>query len=183
LGAAGYYQNGPEMGIKVCSEGKSSESDQMLKQLRGIQRDRFQDQVKRLQKGELKYSEHIQWFRVKERFNPMGVKMIGAFCDEYKDTDTFDSQKFIAGFQIIPNKIPGFGPIKFDEVKVSMRVPVPLEEKIRNGQLPGLDTFLPEATGNLGGFSDACHSLTAATTLAIGKEEALIMEMEKILNG
>jgi len=183
LGAAGYYRDGPEMGIKVCLEGKSSESDQMLKQLRGIQRDRFQDQVKRLQKGELKYSEHIQWFRVKERFNPMGVKMIGAFCDEYKDTDTFDSHKFIAGFQIIPNKIPGFGPIKFDEVKVSMRVPVPLEEKIRNGQLPGLDTFLPEATGNLGGFSDACHSLTAATTLAIGKEEALIMEMEKILNG
>ena len=38
-------------------------------------------------------------------------------------------------------------------------------------------------TNKLGGFSDACHSLTAATTVAIGKEEALIDEMEKILEG
>jgi hypothetical protein len=46
----------------------------------------------------------------------------------------------------------------------------------------GLNILLPEATNKLGGFSDACHSLTAATTVAIGKEEALIQEMEYILN-
>jgi hypothetical protein len=45
----------------------------------------------------------------------------------------------------------------------------------------GLNILLPEATNKLGGFSDACHSLTAATTVAIGKEAALIQEMEKIL--
>ena len=39
----------------------------------------------------------------------------------------------------------------------------------------------PEATARLGGFSDACHSLTAATTVAVGKEEALINGMESIL--
>ena len=44
----------------------------------------------------------------------------------------------------------------------------------------GLNILLPEATNRLGGFSDACHSLTAATTVAIGKEEKLIEEMEKI---
>ena len=44
-----------------------------------------------------------------------------------------------------------------------------------------LNILLPDATNKLGGFSDACHSLTAATTVAIGKEEALIEEMEKIL--
>jgi hypothetical protein len=47
----------------------------------------------------------------------------------------------------------------------------------------GLNILLPEATGRLGGFSDACHSLTAATTVAIGREGQLIEEMEKILNG
>jgi hypothetical protein len=41
--------------------------------------------------------------------------------------------------------------------------------------------MLPEATDKLGGFSDACHSLTAATTVAIGKEEKLIEEMEHII--
>jgi hypothetical protein len=44
-----------------------------------------------------------------------------------------------------------------------------------------LDILLPEATNRLGGFSDACHSLTAATTVAVGKEEQLIDEMESIL--
>ncbi len=181
LGAAGYYQGGPETGIKVCLEGQSPESDQMLKQLRKTQTKIFQDQIQRIQQGELNTSKHVQWFQVHERFDPMGVKMIGAFCDEFKDTDAFDPQKYIAGFQVIPNKIPGFGTITFNEVKVSMRAPNIVEEEIRAGRKPGLDTFLPEATGNLGGFSDACHSLTAATTLAIGKEEALITEMEKIL--
>ena len=111
----------------------------------------------------------------------MGVKMIGAFCDAYKDTDAFDPKKYIAGFQIIPNKIPGFGPITFNEVKISMRVSAYMQEEIRSKKALGLDTFLPEATENLDGFSDACHSLTAATTLSIGKETALIEEMEKIL--
>ncbi|MFC1877289.1 DHH family phosphoesterase [Thermodesulfobacteriota bacterium] len=181
LGAAGYYQDGPDMGIQVCLEGKTPESDQMLEQLRDIQTRIFKDQIKRIRQGEIKQTKHIQWFHVQERFNPMGVKMIGAFCDMYKETKGFDPKKYIAGFQVIPNKIPGFGPITFDEVKISMRAPVFVEEEIRAGRMPGLDTFLPEATGNLGGFSDACHSLTAATTLAIGKEEALIAEIEKIL--
>ena len=35
LGAAGYYQSGPEMGIKVCLEGASAESDRMLDRLPG----------------------------------------------------------------------------------------------------------------------------------------------------
>jgi len=181
LGAAGYYQNGPDMGIKVCLEGITNESDQMLKKLRNIQTGIFKDQIKKIRQGKIEHTEHIQWFHVQECFDPMGVKMIGVFCDMYKETEGFDPQKYIAGFQVIPNKIPGFGPITFDEVKISMRAPVFVEEEIRAGRMPGLDTFLPEATGNLGGFSDACHSLTAATTLAIGKEKALIKEMEKIL--
>jgi len=181
LGAAGYYQNGPDMGIKVCLEGTSLESDQMLKDLRDIQNKIFEDQIQKIRRGQIEHTDHIQWFHVQERFNPMGVKMIGAFCDAYKETEGFDPNKYIAGFQVIPNKIPGFGSITFDEVKVSMRAPVKVEEEIRAGRMPGLDTFLPEATGKLGGFSDACHSLTAATTLAIGKEAALIQEMEKIL--
>jgi hypothetical protein len=88
----------------------------------------------------------------------------------------------VAGFQIIPNEIPGFGPIEFNEVKISMRVSAQIEAEIRANKKMGLNILLPEATNKLGGFSDACHSLTAATTVAIGKEEALIEEMEKILS-
>jgi hypothetical protein len=44
-----------------------------------------------------------------------------------------------------------------------------------------MDTFFPQATNRLGGFSDGCHSLAAATTLGRGKEVALIQTMESLL--
>jgi hypothetical protein len=113
----------------------------------------------------------------------MGVKMIGAFCDAIRETDLIDPSKYLAGFQVIPDEIPGFGDISFNEVKISMRVSPTLEARIRAGKAMGLDVILPEATSRLGGFSDACHSLTAATTVGIGKEQALIAEMESITQG
>jgi len=64
-----------------------------------------------------------------------------------------------------------------------MRVPNELEKKIIQENAAALNTFLPEATRRLDGFSDACHRLSAATTVAIGKEVQLIEEMEKILGG
>jgi hypothetical protein len=183
LGGVGYYQNGPDMGIKVCLEGVSPESDRGVEELKAIRTKIFDDEIARLKSGELNKAPHIQWFHVEKRFYPMGVKMIGAFCDAIKDTNLIDPQKYLAGFQVIPDEIPGFDAIAFNEVKISMRAAHDLEEKIRAGKAMGLNTFLPEATTKLGGFSDACHSLTAATTVAIGKEEKLIEEMEKILNG
>ena len=181
LGAAGYYKTGPEMGIQVCLEGIGPESDRMLKELKTIQNQAFADQVDRLKNGELIETDHVQWFQVGSRFSPMGVKMIGAFCEIYKDSEIFKPNKYIAGFQTIPNEVPGFGRVSMNQVKISMRVTKQLRDEIRSGKAPGLDTFLPEATARLGGFSDGCHSLNAATTIAAGNEEKLITEMEKIL--
>jgi single-stranded-DNA-specific exonuclease len=181
LGGVGYYQNGPDMGVKVCLDGFSPESDRMVDELKTIRTKVFNQEILKLQSGELKQTSHIQWFNVQKRFFPMGVKMIGAFCDAIKDTDLIDPYKYLAGFQIIPDEIPGFGEIEFNEVKVSMRVSRYLEGEIRSARAMGLNILLPEATDRLGGFSDACHSLTAATTVAIGKEEKLIEEMEKII--
>ena len=182
LGAAGFYQNGPDMGIQVCLEGTTPESDRMLEKLKSVQTKVFEEEIGRIKKGALKKTPHIQWFHVENRFEPMGVKMIGVFCDTIKNTDFIDPELYLAGFQIIPNKIPGFGPIQFNDVKISMRVSARMEDEIRAGKTLGLDILLPEATNKLGGFSDACHTLTAATTVAIGKEKQLINEMEYILN-
>ncbi len=181
LGAAGYYQKGPDMGIKVCLEGATSESDQMLEKLQAIQHKAFEKEISKIQSDGLKKTVNIQWFHVENRFVPMGVKMIGVFCDAIKNSEVVDKHRYVAGFQIIPNEIPGFGPMEFNEVKISMRVSAQIEAEIRANKKMGLNILLPEATNKLGGFSDACHSLTAATTVAIGKEEQLIEEMEKIL--
>jgi hypothetical protein len=183
LGGVGYYHNGPDMGVKVCLEGVSPESDKMVEELKATRKKIFDDEIARLQSGGWKQASHIQWFHVENRFFPMGVKMIGAFCDAIRETELIDPNKYLAGFQIIPDEIPGFGAIKFNEVKISMRVSPYMEGEIRAKKIMGLDILLPEATNRLGGFSDACHSLTAATTVAIGKEERLIEEMEKIIQG
>lgn len=183
LGGVGYYQGGPDMGVRVCLEGVSPELDRMAEELKAVRTKIFEDEITRLKSGEMRQSPHIQWFNVGKRFFPMGVKMIGAFCDVIRFTDLIDPNKYLAGFQVIPDEIPGFGEIKFNEVKISMRASPVMEEEIRAGRAMGLNTFLPEATGRLGGFSDACHTLTAATTVAIGREEPLISEMEKILKG
>jgi single-stranded-DNA-specific exonuclease len=183
LGGVGYYQGGPEMGVKVCTAGATAETDTMVKDLKAIRTRVFEAEMEVLKSGGLKKTENVQWFHVGERFFPMGVKMIGAFCDAIKDGALVDHQKYLAGFQIIPDEIPGFGSLAFNEVKVSMRVAAEMEADIRAGRRMGLNILLPEATSRLGGFSDACHSLTAATTIAIGKEEQLILEMEKILKG
>ncbi len=181
LGGVGYHQNGPVMGIKVCLEGVSPESDRKVEELKAIRTKKFNEEISKLKSGDIKQTPHIQWFHVEKRFFPMGVKMIGAFCDAIRETDLIDPKKYIAGFQVVPDEIPGFGLIKFNQVKISMRVSPYMEGEIRAGKAIGLNIFLPEATNKLGGFSDACHSLTAATTVAIGKEEKLIDEMEKIL--
>ncbi len=95
--------------------------------------------------------------------------------------DFLDETKYLAGFQTVSNEVPGFGKIDFNSTKISMRVSDFLKEKIRGGNYPGLSSFLPQATLNIGGFADACHGLSAATTVKIGQEEVLINEIEKEL--
>jgi hypothetical protein len=183
LGGVGYYQGGPDMGVRVCLEGISPESDRMVEELKAIRTRIFDEEIARLKAGSMQQAPHIQWFHVQKRLFPMGVKMIGALCDAIRVTDLIDPDKYLTGFQVIPDEIPGFGAIHFNEVKVSMRVSPRMEGEIRAKRAMGLNILLPEATSRLGGFSDACHSLTAAVTVAIGKEEQLIQEMENIIEG
>lgn len=180
LGGVGYYSDGPSRGIDICQSGLDSENVECMISLQNKKEDIFSSEIENLQRN-IQITDHIQWFNVEDRFNPMGVKMIGVFCTHIKDMEFLDKSKYIAGFQNVPDMVPGFGTINFNSTKISMRVSRNLTDKIRSGQIPGLNSFLPEATENLGGFSDACHGLSAATTVKIGQEEQLIKEMEKIL--
>lgn len=183
LGGVGYYRDGPDVAVGVCLEGASPESDRMVEEFKAVRTRLFDREIAGLRAGAWRQSPRIQWFHVDTRFFPMGVKMIGAFCDAIRVTGLIDPGKCIAGFQTIPDEIPAFGEIMVDQVKVSMRVSPFMEGEIRAGRAMGLDTLLPEATSRVGGFSDACHTLTAATTVPVGSEETLIDEMESILDG
>ena len=180
VGGVGYYQNGTDTGIEICRNGVNSKTAEYAKDLKKKQDAIFSREIEHIESN-LITTEHLQWFDVKDRFQPMGVKMIGVFCTLIKDMDFLDHTKYLAGFQRVPDEVPGFGRIEFDASKISMRVSGYLTEKIRSGQKPGLYDFLPEATAGIGGFSDACHRLSAATTVKVGQEDLLIEEMEKVL--
>jgi single-stranded-DNA-specific exonuclease len=181
LGAVGYYRGGPDLGLKVCLEGRSEAADRAHEELSRLRTEHFRREADTLEREGIRRSGHIQWFDLKNRFDPMGVKMVGIFCDHLKGRPFIRQDQYIAGFQALPAIVPGIGDIGGGEVKVSMRVPEPLAEKIRAGKAIGLSDLLPPATETLGGFSDACHSLSAATTISAGLEEQLIAAMEEIL--
>lgn len=183
LGAAGYAMGGPDLGVKTILAGPSAEYEEKLTQLETLKRQRFQVVLEKLEAGALKQGKHVQWFSVGDAFAPMGVKIIGEFCMEIRDLPFVDPDKYIAGFQDQPSEIPGLGKFDWDLVKVSMRVPSPLEEKIVAGEMPGLAWLLPEAAMRVGGTIDACHDYAAASLIPRGKEEELVRIMDELVEG
>ncbi|MFH2113990.1 MAG: hypothetical protein ABIJ86_05735 [Spirochaetota bacterium] len=181
LGGVGYYDKGTDRGIEVCQSGLAPSLSGYVADLMATKTRIFTQEIQNL-RTHIHTTAHLQWFDVQDRFRPMGIKMVGVFCTEIKDMDFMDHDKYLAGFQHIPDEVPGFGSIPFNATKISMRVSEVLTQRIRAGALPGLDRILPEATEHLGGFSDACHGLSAATTVKIGQEQSLIEEIETVLS-
>lgn len=181
IGGAGFYGGGPELGIRLLLGRMKAEDEEKISYLTGLKDEKFAAELERIKNGEFLETEHIVWFDVKDRFAPMGVKMIGLFCEELADSGLVDRNKYLAGYQQIPDEIPGMGPVEMGETKISMRTSAAVTEKIFEEKLPGLNAFLPEATLNLGGFADACHRVSAATTIKQGMEKELIEESERVL--
>lgn len=180
LGGVGYYQNGTALGIELCQNGLTASLEKLIDELNRKKEEIFLREINYI-KQKINTTKNLNWFNVYDRFKPMGVKMIGVFCNIIKDMDFLDENKYIAGFQTVPNEVPGFGNIEFNSTKISMRVSNYLTEEIRSKSAPGLSSFLPAATINVGGFADACHGLSAATTVRLGQERDLIIEIEKEL--
>jgi hypothetical protein len=181
LGGAGFFQGGPETGIRVCLEGFDEDARRRRKDLAARLAMVYAAEIDRLRSGEMQLTGRVQWFQVHERFEGLGVKMIGDFCRHIRDREFIMPGHYIAGFQPVPELIPGLGRIAFKAVKVSMRVPALLEGHILAGTMPGLDQLLPKATRAVGGFADACHRLAAATTVPPGQEAALVATIDALI--
>lgn len=180
-GGVGYYGKGPEVAVNLLLEGITDENMLFIENLKEVKEEIFSREIERLKKRGLIVGRNIQWFNIKECFKPMGVKMVGIFCNEIAEMDFIDQTKYIAGYQKIPDMIPGFGSIPMGQTKMSMRTSKALSKDILHKKMPGIDRFLPQATINLGGFADACHSIAAAVTITVGKEQELIEEAERLL--
>lgn len=182
LGAAGYYMHGPALGVRMCLEGHVQEARQKLEELNQVKQEAYKRALARLKQEGFRETKYIQWFQVGEDFAPMGVKMIGEFCMEIRDANFVDPQKYLVGFQIMGREVPGLGTFDWSLVKASMRVPSPLENKIMvDRTMPGLAYLVPEAAKQVGGSVDACHEYSAATLIATGREEELVMAMDQLV--
>ena len=181
IGGVGFYGGGPELGIKMLLQGTDDKDRKAIEKFRNMKKEKFDQEFDRIRQGQFQETEHIVWFDVKDRFKPMGVKMIGLLCEELADSGLVPKDKYLAGYQQIPDEVPGFGMVDMGETKVSMRTSLPLTDRVIKEEVPGLNAFLPEATLNLGGFADACHRVAAATTIKIGMEAQLMDECENVL--
>jgi hypothetical protein len=182
LGGVGFYSDGPDLGVRVCLEGLFEEAEHRLEELREIQQKAYEETSARLMRDGFRKTKYIQWFTVGDDFSPMGVKIIGEYCWDIRNDDFIDPEKYLVGFQNMAPEIPGLGVFDWSQTKVSMRLPTSLERKILvDRTMPGLSYLVPEAARQVGGSIDACHDYTAATIVDIGKEEALIAAMDKLV--
>lgn len=182
LGAPGYFSGGPSLGFRMCLEGPFQEAQQKLEELIRFKKEAYDKVLSRLRQEGFRQSKHTQWFMVGDGFAPMGVKTIGEFCGDIKNEDFVDPGKYLVGFQNMPPEVPGLGAFDWSLVKVSMRVPTPLEKKVLiDHTMPGLAYLVPEAAKLVGGSIDACHDYSAATLIDIGREEELIMAMDELV--
>ena len=181
LGAEGYERKGYKKGVRACFEGFDEETLREAEELEKLKTEKFKEAIEYLKDGGLIQGEHVQWFHLHDMFSPMGVKAVGEFCQLIKDMTFVDENKYLIGFQNIPREIPDLGKIDFDAVKMSGRVPTPLERKIFHGQALGLDVLVPKASEAVGGFADATHKIAAATVIDRGKEEEFVRAFERLI--
>lgn len=182
FGGVGYYSDGPDLGVRVCLEGLFPEAERRLTELRRVQETAYRVTTDRLKRDGFLQTEHIQWFSVGDDFSPMGVKIIGEYCWDIRNEGFVDPEKYIVGFQNMAADVPGVGSFDWQQTKASMRLPTPLERRILNDRsMPGLAYLVPEAARRVGGSIDACHDYTAATIVDLGREQALVLAMEELV--
>jgi single-stranded-DNA-specific exonuclease len=181
LAVSGYYRKGADLAIRFCLDGPSDEAADFGLRMQKIQEDRFQKEKGRLQAQGIPYEGPVQWIDVEERFHPLGVKAIGIFCSEISQEAWIHPDKYILGFQNLPQENPYLGKFDWDDTKVSMRLSPELHRDIEKGLRPDLTQTLPPAAERAGGFADACHRYSAASTIPKKNRLTLIRSLVKII--
>jgi hypothetical protein len=181
LGAVGYYEGGPELGIKACLEGISKEIDEKINVLEEKRKNVNRRLLGRLYHERLKETEHIQWFDAEDMYAGMGAKVIGQFCSFLSyQMRLVKPNKYILGFVNVPSEIPKWGKLKGNFVKASIRVPKPMQKMIDKGKMPGAVNLLDEASKGFG-MADG-HQYAANVVLPSAKKLELLDNAERTLH-
>lgn len=180
LGAVGYYEDGPDLGIRACLEGISPEIEEKINVLEERRKAANRKLLGMLYRERLKETMHIQWFDAGDVYSGMGTKVVGQFCSFLSyQARLIKPDKYILGFVNVPPEIPRWGKLREKFVKASVRVPKPMQQLIDDGKLPGAVNLLEKASEGFG-MADG-HQYAANVVLPANRKMELIENAEKIL--
>jgi len=181
LGPVGYYEGGPELGIKVCLEGLTDEAKRKIAELEERRKKANKSLIARLYRERLKETDHIQWFDAGDMYKGMGTKVIGQFCSFLSyQRRLIKPNKYIFGIVDVPPDIPGWGKLEKTFAKASVRVPKNMQPLIDQGKIHGAVDLLIKASEGFG-IADG-HQYAANVVVPMDKKVVLIENAENILN-
>jgi len=178
LGAVGYYEGGPELGVQACLEGISDRVKQKIDEWEEQRKSVNKQLIIKLYRERLKETSHIQWFDAGDMYKGMGTKVIGQFCSFLSyQTKLIKPDKYIMGFANVPPEVPRWGKLKGELVKVSVRVPKGLHAFIDQGKMLGALELLLRASEGFG-VADG-HKYAANVVIPKDKKEVLVKNADE----
>jgi len=178
LGAVGYYDGGPELGVQASLEGITEKAKRKIEEWEEKRKSVNKQLLGRLYRERLKETEHVQWFDAGDMYKGMGTKVIGQFCSFLSyQTRLVKPNKYILGFVNVPPEVPSWGKLKGSLVKASVRVPKNLHSLIDSRRMPGAVELLLKASEEFG-VADG-HKYAANVVIPADKKEALLKNAEE----
>jgi len=180
LGAVGYYEGGPEMGIQASLTGITDQINKKIEEWKEKRKSINKRVIGWLHRQRLKETEHLQWFDAGDLYKGMGTKVIGQFCSFLSyQTRLIKPNKYIVGFMNVPPEVPGWqGKLKGSLVKVSVRVPKRLHELIDEGKMLDAIDLLLKASEGLG-MADG-HKYAANVVIPAEKKDVLLKNADAL---
>jgi len=174
LGAVGYYQGGPKLGVQACLTGITGQVKATVEEWEQKRKNANKRLIGWLYRQRLKETEHLQWFDAGDMYKGMGTKVIGQFCSFLSyQTRLVKPDKYILGFMNVPLEIPGWqGRLKGPLVKVSVRVPKTLHGLIDKEKMRSAVDLVAKASEGFG-TADG-HKYAANVVIPAEKKELLV---------
>ena len=181
LGSMGFYSGHAETAVAFLLGRDGGRAPAAARRLDELKRACFAAEAGTVARQGLILSPHFQWMDAAGRFAPMGVKTIGLFLEALISRGLAAEDRYLVGFQHLPEEMPGIGPVPGALTKVSSRVAPKLRTAIEAGRLPDFMTLIPQASALVGGTADGCHRFAAAALIQRGKEAEFVQALENIL--
>jgi len=174
LGAVGYYEDGPRLGVQACLTGITDQVRAKVDEWEQKRRNVNKRLIGWLYRQRLHEMDHLQWFDAGDMYRGMGTKVIGQFCSFLSyQSRLVKPDKYIFGFMNVPSEVPGWqGRLKGPLVKVSVRVPKTLLELIDKGKMRNAVELVAKASEGFG-IADG-HKYAANVVILSDKKEVLL---------